>query len=572
MTALNSNNVNSLWCSVLMETLVREGLRFAVISPGSRSTPLTMAAGSHPQVETIVSVDERSAAFHALGLARGSGNPVMLICTSGSAGAHYLPAMIEARETGTPLIAITADRPAELRDCSAGQTINQHQLFGNYATWYHEFAVPMLDESLFVYLRQTTRQAWERARADGPVHLNAPFRDPLPPLPDGGETAEFATQIDEEFWSRPEPVGLNSEIKMVHQVTTSRGMIVSGPAYATDQASYARHVYDLAEATGWPILADGLSPARHFVPPGVTVVSHYDLILRNPTRARELTPRYVLGLESWPTSKALRQWLGQSQAEMLMVSPRSSAGDAVHGRTREITAPISALTFSGAAAKDTSYAKAWQAAQTTAANLLETWFNDENQAAFEGHVSRAVAGSTGPGHAVVLASSMPVRDWEYFCPAANRGCHVYSSRGANGIDGTFSTALGTARSTNHPTVLITGDLAFLHDSNGLMLAHESAADLTVIVVNNSGGGIFEHLPVARFDERFERLFATPTQVDLGKLCEAHRVRHRRIALSDLNSVLSDRQEQGVRVIEVRTDRKADAVTRKRGFRELANQL
>lgn len=572
MNPLDARNVNSLWCSVLVETLVREGLQFAVISPGSRSTPLTMAFGRHPGVETIVSVDERSAAFHALGLARASGRPVVLVCTSGSAGAHYLPAIIEAHETGTPLIAITADRPPELRDCRSGQTINQHQLYGNYTSWYHEYATPALDELQFAYLRQTTRQAWDQARAAGPVHLNAPFRDPLPPMPDGGEAAAFATQVDDEFWTRPAADSIESKLRLVHQVTTNRGLIVAGPAYASDQEDYARRIHDLARATGWPVLADGVSPARHFAPDDVTVVAHYDLILRNRTLARDLTPRYVVGLESWPTSKVVREWLGQSPAEILMVSSRPTAADAIHGRTREITAPVSALEFRGKPTADPSYARAWADAEERAVHALGTWMAGEACASFEGRVAWGLAQLPLRDWSLVLASSMPVRDWEYFASARPRGCRVYSSRGANGIDGTVSTALGIARAERRPTLLLTGDLAFLHDANGLMLARSSPANLTIVVINNRGGGIFEHLPVARFEESFEELFATPTEVDLAQLCAAHAVSYAEVAVKDLAAAVQESNDHGVRVIAVRTDRKADAALRKRGFRTLANQL
>lgn len=571
MTALDSSNVNSLWCSVLVETLVRAGLHYAVVSPGSRSTPLTMAIARHPAVEAIVAIDERSAAFHALGLARAGGQPVLLICTSGSAGAHYLPALIEAHETGTGLIVITADRPPELRECTSGQTIDQQRLFGRYTAWYHELALPELDEGLFAYLRQTIRQGWARAQ-HGPIHFNAPFRDPLAPLPDDGTASSFAAQIDDEFWAVPSlPIEITG-LRLVHQVTTNRGLIVAGPSTEFDQATYAQKIYEIARSTGWPILADALSPARHHAPSDVTVVSFYDLILRNRTLARDLTPRYVLGLEAWPTSKILREWLSQCLAEILMVSSRAGSRDAVHGRTREITAPVAALEFTGKASQDRSYEKAWAEAQQKAEQSLSAWMQSPATDKFEGRMAWEMAQELSADQAIVIASSMPVRDWEYFCPAADRGSMVYASRGANGIDGTLSTALGVARANKRPTVLLTGDLAFLHDSNGLMLVKAFTGELTVIVINNSGGGIFEHLPVAQFETDFEQYFATPADVKFGPLCEAHGVDHQTIELSEVTPELRKTPKPGVRVLEVRTERKADAALRKRGFRDLAKGL
>ena len=242
---LDFRNTNALWCSVAAETLARAGVRHAVISPGSRNTPLTLALVAHPDIETIPVLDERSAGFFGLGLAKRTGVPVILLCTSGSAGAHYLPALIEAKESGAALIAITADRPPELRDCASGQTVDQQKLFGGFATFFHELAVPEARVELLQYLRQTLRQAVERARSGGPVHLNAPFRDPLPPVVDG-TAAGLAAAVDwERFFALPPvpPQAHPREQMFDREFAAAPGVIVCG-------AGPHRHTRDIDGAVG----------------------------------------------------------------------------------------------------------------------------------------------------------------------------------------------------------------------------------------------------------------------------------------------------------------------------------
>ena len=568
MNPLDFRNTNAVWSSVLVETLVRCGLRQAVISPGSRSTPLTMALAAHSDVEALPVLDERSAAFFALGAARRNRRAVLLVCTSGSAGAHYLPALIEARETGTPLIVITADRPPEMRECASGQTIDQQKLFGDHVAWYHEFAVPEVSLERLRYLRQTIRQAWSRA-AIGPVHLNAPFRDPLPPIPEAG-VGDLKPRIDDAFWFQPDAPTMTRGLSIHQKLTTVRGLIVAGGAAAVDPEAYAATVLDLAEATGWPILADALSPVRHHAPAGAPVIAAYDAILRQPEMARDLAPRYVLGLESWPTSKVLREWLGSCQAETLLVSPHPGSRDAIHGRTREVTAPVEALTIDAGGARSLDYRNAWLDAEHQAQRNLAAWMEDCADL-FEGKVAWLMGRTLPTGTAVCVANSMPVRDAEYFWPTNQRRINLFASRGANGIDGTLSTALGVAH-RGAPTVLLTGDLALLHDANGFLSVAQLAGSLTIVLINNAGGGIFEHLPVAKFEPPFERYFATPQSVDFGQLCGAHNVAHQIVdEWAILERELRTLPNEGVRVLEVRTDRKRDAATRKSLLRQLARR-
>lgn len=557
---LDFRNTNALWGSVAVEVLVRCGVAHAVVSPGSRSTPLTMALARHPAIEAVPVLDERSAAFFALGLAKRSGRPVVLVCTSGTAGANYLPAIVEARESRTPLLVLTADRPPELRDCASGQTIDQLKLFGGYAVAFHELAVPEPRLELLRYLRQTL--AWAVARTvDGPVHLNVPFRDPLPPVPDGTCAAvEAAWPAD--FFGHLEPA-LVASAAVVFRPDVSRtpGLIVAGPANPRDPAAYAARFMALAHALGWPVLADALSPLRHH---GAEVVTTYDAILRNDDLARDLAPQAVLCLDGWPTSKVLRGWLERVDADVTLVAAGRENRDGLHGRTRRLEGRAEDLAVDVARAADAAYAQAWREAEGRVRGFLDAALASES-ALFEPKAAWLLAAHLPPGTPLFVASSMPVRDVEYVWPATGRGSRFYFNRGANGIDGTLSTALGVAHG-NAPAVLLTGDLALLHDANGFLSGPRLRGGLTVVLINNAGGGIFEHLPVAKFDPPFEQYWATPQSVDFAKLCAAHGVEHVGVRDWDqFRSLVSALPERGIRVLELRTDRKRDAAARKALF-------
>lgn len=559
--SLDARNVNSLWGGVLVETLVRVGVKQAVISPGSRSTPLTLALTRHAAIESIPVLDERSAAFFALGLAKRQARPVVLLCTSGTAGANYFPAVIEAQESGVPLLVITADRPPEMRDCASGQTIDQQKLFGSHVNFYHELAVPGGTQPLLTYLRQTVAAAVGRtlSPSPGPVHLNAPFRDPLIPTDDGSTAG---TVIDEAFFAHLDSaLPSTSHATLWQRPTTARGIIVAGPATPFDPSDYAAKVLSLSAALGWPILADTLSQVRGVAPDADEVITTYDAILRDATLARDLVPRTVLCLGAWPTSKVLRTWLESAGAEILLVAPSAANRDALHGRTRQILAPVESLAVAGERVADPAYLAAWKKAEMAARGSLDGAMESES-GMFEGKAAWLLARNLPAGTPLFVASSMPVRDLEYFWPRGGRVGRIDFNRGANGIDGTLSTALGLAYGAS-PSVVLTGDLALLHDSNGFLLRPKFRGSLTVVLINNRGGGIFEHLPVAALDPPFEEFFATPQDVDFGKLCAAHGVSH--IPARDwphfleLISVLPD---SGVRVLELRTDRKRDAAIRK----------
>jgi len=567
---LDFRNLNALWGSVMVETLAQLGVRTAVISPGSRSTPLTFAFARHPMVDAVPVLDERSAAFFALGIARRQQRAVVLLCTSGTAGANYYPAIIEAQESGVPLLVITADRPPEMRDCGSGQTIDQQKLFGGHVNFFHELAVPVASRPMMEYLRQTTAHALGRTQSPvpGPVHLNAPFRDPLPPVQDDSATS-LAGELNQGFFAHLAVMAPQSSQSTIWQrPTTARGLIVAGPVAPQDAGAYARKVIELSTKLGWPILADGLSPLRSHGGIEKRVVTTYDAILRDAQLARDLIPRTVLCLGAWPTSKVLRGWLETFGGEVLLVAAAAANRDSLHGRTRQIVAPVESLAVAGQCFADTTYLEQWGRAESSGRAALDAEMERET-GMFEPKAAWILARHLPAGSAVFVASSMPVRDVEYFWPASGNAHAIHFNRGANGIDGTLSTALGIAHGST-PTVLLTGDLALLHDANGFLLRPKFRGSLTIVLINNQGGGIFEHLPVAAFEPTFEEFFATPQQVKFEELCAAHGVEH--ILVNHWNQfteLVSRLPASGIRVLEIRTDRKKDAARRKQLFAMVA---
>ena len=570
LPVLDYRNTNSLWGSVLVETLFRVGLREIVISPGSRSTPLTMAFARRADIEAIPVLDERSAAFFALGLARQRQRPVALLCTSGTAGANYFPAIIEAQESGVPLLVITADRPPEMRECRSGQTIDQQKLFGSHVNYYHEFAVPQASLPMLRYLRQSGAHAWERTQwpVSGPVHLNAPFRDPLPPVEDLSAALVRGALDEKEFFRALKPwAGVKTELRDAVRLG-GRGIIVAGQLRTENPEAYARAVGKLANQLGWPVLADALSPLRHHAKLVPQLVTTYDLMARSDSLRRELQPARVLCLHDWPTSKALRQWLQRDDLAVTFVRRDGQNPDALHGRTSLVRASVESLAAAiRPGARVRGWLAAWQAADRRLARGLARELGKAD-GLFEGRASALLPALLPKGTPLFVANSMPARDLEYFCPPNNRALAVHCNRGANGIDGTLSTALGLAHGSR-PAVLLTGDLALLHDANGFLILPKFQGSLTVVLINNDGGGIFNHLPVAEFNPPFEEFFATPQQADFRLLCATHGVDYVRVRdWKHFSRLFKKLPRRGVRVLELCTDRKKDAAWRKELFARL----
>lgn len=564
MHELIHSNLNFFWGGVIAETLRYCGIEHVVVSPGSRSAPLTTGFALNDGIKTIPVLDERSASFYALGIAKATGLPVALICTSGTAAANYLPAIIEAHYSRVPLIVLTADRPPELRDCAAGQAIDQQKIFGDYAGWYHELALP--EKSLLPYLRNTVNQAWRKS-VNGccPVHLNIPFRDPLAPVADGEFWELSETFMDMNAGRDFTSVGTDLGPICEQYTNIERGLIIAGPDVSALPYDTAAGILNLAKYLGWPILSDTLSPSRHYDGSEAWTVAHYDIVLRDSERARKLRPVAVIQIGALPTSKVLRKWLSSLDATTTILSPSTDNFDPLHRAVSYVQVSPEGLRSEVVEEKRSAFLEHWLEEDRRSAKHFQTTFETCDQL-FEGKASWLLGKELPAETPVFVASSMPVRDVEFIWPVNDKRFRVSANRGANGIDGTLSSAMGYALGCRKPGILLTGDLAFLHDQNGLLMIPEFEGSLTIVVINNNGGGIFEKLEISGFDPPFERYFATPQNVDLALIAAAHELDYSAPTdWSTFTSEISSLPEGGVKIIELKTNRKHDMAFRQKLF-------
>lgn len=579
--SIDFRNTNSVWASILVETLKRLGLTTAVVCPGSRSTPLAVALAQADGVEAIPVLDERSASFFALGIARQSHRPAAVVCTSGTASANFYPAVIEAKESRVPLLVLTADRPPELRDCHSGQTIDQLKLFGTYPNWQAELALPAVEIARLSYLRQTVIQAWERSLypVSGPVHLNIPFRDPLAPLPDATALDLAKVQLQpEEFFSGVEPSvyvpnPTANPYWLQEWQQCDQGVIIAGVAQPQLSQKYCDAIGRLAKVLGWPVLAEGLSPLRNYAQLNPGLISTYDLILRNQQLAQQLAPKMVIQLGELPTSKELRTWINAVQPRRWVIDPSDQNLDPLHGKTTYLRTSVEQLTqtYLGEPKPLTAYFSFWCTTEAKVRANVDQIMAQMHQM-FEGKVAWLLSQILPPATPLFIANSTPVRDVESFWAPSDSGVQPFFNRGANGIDGTLSTALGIAH-RQQSSVLLTGDLALLHDTNGFLVRNKFIGHLTIVLINNNGGGIFESLPIAKFEPPFEEFFATPQDINFARLCATYEIEHEIIhSWKQLQKRLNPLPSQGIRVLEVQCDRKADTKWRQENLGNFATGI
>jgi 2-succinyl-5-enolpyruvyl-6-hydroxy-3-cyclohexene-1-carboxylate synthase len=579
---IDFRNINTVWASVLVETLAQLGLKTAILCPGSRSTPLTIAFAQHYSIETIPILDERSAAFFALGIAKKSGLTTVLVCTSGTAAANFYPAIIEAKESRVPLLILTADRPPELRDCHAGQTIDQVKLYGNYPNWQAELSIPSLDLGLLGYLRQTLIYAWERSQfpISGVVHLNIPFRNPLHPVFQP-ETEALKAIFPDDFFAKINlsktkifsNIDISNYLKLWYNY--SQGIIVAGVAQPENPEVYCQAIAHLSQHLNYPVLAEGLSPVRNYYNLNPYLISTYDLILRNPTLAEKLTPQVVILIGDLPTSKTLRNWLEQQQPDCFILDPSYQNLDGLHGKTTHLRISVEQLSKQIDPAKNPKkihldqsnlYANYWYELETQSRNNIDKKLN-LTQSLIEPKVAWLLSQILPKNTPIFISNSMPVRDVEFFWCPNNSNIQPFFNRGANGIDGTLSTALGIAH-YQQSSILLTGDLALLHDTNGFLIRNKFIGHLTIILINNNGGGIFEMLPISQFDPPFEEYFTTPQNINFAQLAVTYNIGYEQIqSWEQLQQKLNPLPQTGIRILEIPTNRKTDTQWRQKYLKQ-----
>jgi 2-succinyl-5-enolpyruvyl-6-hydroxy-3-cyclohexene-1-carboxylate synthase len=589
-------NPNVACAGALVDELARAGLRHFVVSPGSRSTPLVAAlvalARERSELRLWSQIDERSAGFFALGLAKQSRAPAALVCTSGTAAANLLPAVVEASQSAVPLVVLSADRPVELRDWGAPQTIDQTRLYGVYVRWFAELPAPEPGPALWRHARALGARAVAAAcgRPPGPVHLNLPFREPLEPvavttgtdsslgdvLAARGRSARSYTQVSGAAAEPPEPVVKRLTAALA---AARHGVIAAGPLDA--QPALGSAVTRLARAAGWPILPEPTSQLRsgvHTVAAPVTAA--HDLFLRNEPLAESLAPELVLRLGAPLTSKAFGSWLAShSAAELWLADPDGRFADPTH-RAAELLRFEPELLCSALAAElerravrcDPAWSARFAAADARARAVLEAGLAEDDRL-FGPRVAAELADSLPASATLFVSNSLPIRDVDAVFPVSARPLRVLCNRGANGIDGIVSTALGAAAGGASPLVLLTGDLALLHDLGGLCIARRARLSATIVVLNNDGGGIFSALPVAAHREAvgFDALFTTPHGLELAHAAALFGATHARVANpEELRLALKQSiGAPGLRIVEVRQDREADVAARRALFARAA---
>ncbi len=565
----------------LVQALLDGGVRDVVVCPGSRSTPLALALRAAPDLACWVHLDERAGAFFALGAAKARRRPVAVLATSGTAAVNFAPAVAEARYGRVPLIVLTADRPLELHGIGAPQTIDQQELYGRHAKWFVELPVPDASDAADRLARAATGRAIEIATTHpaGPVHINLPFREPL--LPEG----PLAVGISHDTvpgGERAQPTAALVDVETVAAEFqgASRGLLVCGPL---DAPGFAAAVSRLAATSGVPILADGLSGVRNGPHDRSHVIAHYDLLLRSDQFREAHRPDVVVRFGARPTSKALDQWLDGLDVPQRLVDDgggwnRPTGPTLVSADPTALADAVSAFLEANPPGK-TDWLEGWRSADEAAGRSLEDWRGTLAEA-FEGAVAAALDEGLPEGAVVLAGNSMPVRDLDTFMPSSSRTRRVIGNRGANGIDGLLSTALGLVVGQPEPVVAVVGDLSFLHDLSALVAARRLGIDVTIVLIDNDGGGIFSFLPQASavrpdvgLPEHYEELFGTPHGLELGPLVEALGARHQSVDTASLSEALREAVDQpGVQVLHLRTHRTRNVALHTDAFAAVARAL
>ena len=559
---MNDRDALTAYAASFVDELAQNEVKHVVVSPGSRSTPLALLLVEHPDIEIHINVDERSAAFFALGLAKALKEPVGLLCTSGTAAANYYPAVIEAFYSRVPLIVLTADRPHELRDVGAPQAIDQIHLYGRHVKWFVEMALPESTEGMMRYARTVGARAVATAAAEpaGPVHLNFPLREPL--IPDLDQAKEYrqykrkpAVLIDsgERSLSASQLEAVATTLSKANQ-----GIIVCGEL---PHPKMKEAIVALAKKLAFPVLADPLSQLRSGSHDKAVIIDAYDTFLRDETAKAAFRPEVILRFGAMPVSKPLLLFMKkQKQAITLVVDggagwrePAGLATNMIYSEEKDFCLRIAQSITSS---PDDEWLRLWQTVNGATKDALAS-VRDEAELS-EGKLFALLADMMPLESTLFVGNSMPIRDLDTFFLNNGKGIQTIANRGANGIDGVVSTALGVSTVSKN-SVLAIGDLSFFHDMNGLLAAKLQKQNITILLVNNDGGGIFSFLPQANEREHFETLFGTPHGLDFSHTAQLYGGKYNKVQNWDeFEKVFTESFEiQGLKIIEVPTERESN---------------
>lgn len=535
---------------LLLATLHQSGVNQVVLSPGSRSTPLAIVLGQMQdagKISLFIDVDERSAAFFALGIAKATSEPVLLVCTSGTAAANYYPAICEAFISKVPLIVLTADRPPELQEIGAPQTINQVELYGKQVKHFYQLPVPEPDtiQEARRYLPYICQKAVHTALShpSGPVHLNLPLRKPLMP-----ETVDHERSGDGPIENLRPDLTLNPQAKeaLATKLAEKRGLIVAGPTNSGNQN--AAEIARFAEQMNWPVIADPLSGLRG----SSNAISTGDWLFKvSPTLPADFQPEVILRTGSTLVSAPISSWLKTRSARVIYLDADYEWDDAALSTATVISAPAAILSTLSLRPADRGWLQRWLKLNDVITSAIQESNDEPPLTAPE--MIKTFSQVLQPGTTMFVSNSMAVREMDaYFAPVKS-GVQVLGNRGANGIDGINSTALGVA-STRSSSYLYTGELAFFHDLNGLMMARQNHLNLKIIIQNNNGGGIFSLLPQAEEKGQFEKVFGTPLNLNIHAVARLYDADYQRVTSSQALAAALLKPQSGLVLIEVPTSR------------------
>ena len=546
-------HANMAFGAYFAKTLSTLGIKEIFFSPGSRSTPMIIGIERHSNIKLIPVLDERTAGFLALGLSKRKNVPVALICTSGSALTHWFPAVTEASHSGIPLFLLSADRPPELQNCGAGQTIDQTNIFGKFVRQFLQLEVPQANKKYWDHLVSSLKCGYQNSLGlnPGPVHINFPFREPFLAESRVGfefDSAGFNFEFEENTYP-DSPDHISNLISF-----SKRPLVVAG------QSVDKKHLQNSLSLEKVPIICDSLCSVRQTNKQNL--ILRYENLLRDQNFVKKATPDIVIVLGPLPTSKTLRKWIENTSAKRIVIEPRGINVDPLCGVSQTFQISYNELSKIEIPPPDQEWIEHWQTAEEIVNAKLTKAFSEE-LTLFEGKLSYLLSLYLPDHSNLFISNSMPIRDIEWFWKKNASKRKLFGNRGVNGIDGTLGTAIGIAHTADNPSFLITGDLAFLHDSNALLFTKQFQGSLTIFVINNDGGGIFEHLPISKEPE-FEKCFATPQKFDLDKLCAAFGIKHSlETSWEQIIEKIKRPIESGIEVIEIVTNRKKDRITRQR---------
>jgi 2-succinyl-5-enolpyruvyl-6-hydroxy-3-cyclohexene-1-carboxylate synthase len=570
--------LNYQWAFSLVHYFFLQGVTQAVISPGSRSTPLALACEKHPDINTWIQVDERCAGFFALGLAQKQQQAVILICTSGSAVANWFPAVVEANHSYTPLLLLSADRPAELQHCGANQTIEQHFLFGSHVRDF--IALEHADKTLLDsnYLKRITTQAYNKAcqQKPGPVHINIPLREPLLPRRFTAEelnqtinrlsqqTIQAATTIIQSNNAQA-AISDNQNKQLTQRLNSGNGLIICGRLTANEQLNLRPVLSQLAKQLNCPVIIDQLSGLRFTTQTDSHFIYNYDHFLKNSNHIKQLKkPAWIIQIGQFPVSKNLLIFLQSIESHTILVSSYGDTFDPIQkAQTILHTFPLvlfQQLIKNTLIANNEQWLSDWQAFEQRSEAIINTSYledADNNDFLHEGHVITELLQQLPDNSVLFSGNSMAIRDFDTYITSASskQNQQLYCNRGSSGIDGNLSTFLGLlAENPSCYGVAVLGDLSFYHDMNGLLMAKQLDAlayNATIIVINNNGGGIFNYLPQQQLED-FDKLWNTATDLNFAHSAQLYNLAYHRVTnLSELKvSLQQTLTKTGIQLVEV----------------------